>query len=257
MIFDCNDKWSLYNESSLLNKINNSNDFVNVDSDTLEIIKASILYSKNTDGFFDITTAKFNLIWKEAIKSKKLPKVIKSSAGDRKIIIKGNSVKVLEPIDFGGIAKGFILDKLVGILNGVGIINLGGTIHVFGSSIVGIRNPFKPMNDSFNSDYVIKLNLDNESIVTSGKYEQEFVKDGISFSHIINPKTGYPCCSDLISVSLVGNNACMMDAYATAIFNMNLEDSVNLLKKNNLGGVFIFKDGNMFITDNLKGKVVV
>ena len=81
---------------------------------------------------------------------------------------------------------------------------------------------------------------------------QEAIIDGISYNHIINPKTGYPCNNNLISVTLIGDNACMMDAYATAIFNMNLNDSIKLLKKENIEGIFIFKNGNIFVTDNLK-----
>ena len=266
MIFDYNDKWSLYNTESLLNSINNSNEYIIVDDDTEDIINKSILYSNQTNGYFDITTANLNLLWKDSIKTKIPPdkKEINKELRNidyKKISIKNKKIKIgnNQKIDLGGIAKGYILDKIIDILKekniNSGIINLGGTIHVIGENDIGIRNPFKPINNKINDDYVIKVKLNNESIVTSGIYEQEAIIDGISYNHIINPKTGYPCNNNLISVTLIGDNACMMDAYATAIFNMNLNDSIKLLKKENIEGIFIFKNGNIFVTDNLKNKI--
>ena len=102
---------------------------------------------------------------------------------------------------------------------------------------------------------MLKVKLNNECIVTSGIYEQEIVIDNVSYNHIINPKTGYPCNSDLLSVSLIGKNASMLDAYATAVFNMSLDNFLQITKEEKIEGIFIFKNGNIFVTDKLKNKI--
>lgn len=266
LINEYNIKWSLYNNSSLINKINNSNDYVLVDFDTLKIIKDSSMYSIKTKGYFDITTAKLNLLWKSVIKSKVLPtkkEIIKEikNVNYKKIIIKDNKIKLgkNQKIDLGAIAKGFILDKIKNMLNMEdilnGIINLGGTIYTIGEYNIGIRNPFKPVYGELNSDYILTVKLMNECIVTSGIYEQETIIDGISYNHIINPKDGYPTKSDLLSISLIGNNASMLDAYATALFNMEIDESLELLNDEKIDAIFIFKNGSIYITDKAKNKI--
>lgn len=266
LINNYNDKWSLYSDTSLVNKINNSKRFIEVDNDTIDIISESIIYSNKTNGYFDITTSKLNLIWKDTIKTKKLPnnniidKELKN-IGCKKITINNNKIKLgkNQNIDLGGVAKGFILDKIISMLNesdiDSGVINLGGTIYVIGDYDIGVRNPFKPINSKLNDDYVLSVKLNNECIVTSGIYEQEIIIDGISYNHIINPKDGYPSKSNLISLSLISTNATMLDAYATAIFNMKLNDVLKLLKEENIDGIFIFKYGSIYVTDNIKDKV--
>lgn len=237
-----------------------------IDEETLDLIKKSILYYIETNGYFDITTSNLNKIWKNTIKTKTLPdlKIIKKelkNVGTNKIKFKDNQIKLYKSqnIDLGGIAKGYILDKIVKIINykkiKKGIINLGGAIHVIGSDSVGIRNPFKPMTEEINDDYILKVNLTNENIVTSGIYEQEYRLNGISYNHIIDPKTGFPCNNKLLSVSLIGKEGAQLDAYATAIFNMSLNNTLKLLKENDIEAIFIFKDGNIFITEKTKNKI--
>ena len=73
MILDFHHQWSIYDENSLLYKMNHTNEFVNLDIDTEDIIKKAMLYYDETQGYFDVTTCSLNLLWKEAIKNKKVP----------------------------------------------------------------------------------------------------------------------------------------------------------------------------------------
>lgn len=267
IINNYNNIWSIYNKDSLISKINNSNDYILVDNNTLDIINKSIYYSNKTKGYFDITTSKINILWKSSIKNKVIPdkkeinKYLKS-INYKKISIKKNKIKLgkNQSIDLGGIAKGYILDEIIDILSDYdieyGLINLGGTIHIIGKSYVGIRNPFNPLNNNINDNYVLKVELENNSIVTSGIYEQQYLYNNISYNHIINPKTGYPCNNNLLSISLIGSNASKLDCYATALFNMNLSDGIRLINEEGIDAIIIFKDGNIFVTDNIKSKII-
>lgn len=267
IINNYNKMWSIYNKNSLINKINNSNDYILVDNNTLDIIKKSIYYSNKTNGYFDITTSKINILWKSSIKNKIIPDIkdinkYLKNINYKKIFIEDNKIKLgkNQNIDLGGIAKGYILDEIINILSNYdieyGLINLGGTIHIIGKSYVGIRNPFNPLNNNINDDYVLKVKLDNNSIVTSGIYEQQYIYNDISYNHIINPKTGYPVNNNLLSISLIGNNATKLDCYATALFNMELSDGLKLIYEEGIDAIIIFKDGNIFATNNIKDKII-
>ena len=256
--------WSIY-EDSLISKINHTHDFVLVDDDTLDIIQKSIKYSKNTNGLFDITMGVLSQIWKDSIKkngsvSKHIIKRELNYVGYQKIVVQNHMIQLAphQQIDLGGIAKGYILDKIAQLLDHSsahsGVVNLGGSIYVIGSSNVEIRNPFHPFNDSFKGHHGLKLHLESEMIVTSGIYEQKSVHE--HYSHIINPVTGYPCEGDLVSVSLIGKEGAKLDAYATAIFNMTIDDALKLLSEEHIEAVFILKDGSIFATDNIKNKIV-
>ena len=73
MILDFHHQWSIYDENSLLYKMNHTNEFVNLDIDTEDIIKKAMLYYDETQGYFDVIICSLNLLWKEAIKNKKVP----------------------------------------------------------------------------------------------------------------------------------------------------------------------------------------
>ena len=74
-------------------------------------------------------------------------------------------------------------------------------------------------------------------------------------NHIINPKTGLPVKTDIISITIIGNDGTKQDVFATSLFLVDLKKSVKILKKHNLQAVFIFKDGRVFATDGLKNRI--
>jgi len=88
--------------------------------------------------------------------------------------------------------------------------------------------------------------------VTSGSYERYAVISGRRYHHIINPHTGYPSDSGLCSVTLIGENASMLDAFATATFVLGAEASLPLLKRHGIDAVFIGETGEIFMTEDLR-----
>ena len=233
---EIDDKFSIFKDTSEISNINKNAGIepVNVSDDTFEILKLSKKYSLVTDGAFDITMQNYNdIILDEENQS---------------VMLKNKE----QAIDLGGIAKGYVIDKIIEIFkeNKIenAIINLGGTIYNIGETRnIGIRNPFNPINISKKDESIITIESENEIFVTSGLYEQG--------EHIINPKTSKKVETNIISVSIIGNNGAEQDAIATACFVLGTEKSVKLLKKRNLQGIFIFNNGQIFATDGLKDRI--
>jgi thiamine biosynthesis lipoprotein len=159
-------------------------------------------------------------------------------------------------ISLGGIAKGYLGDELLEIAEEYGasaLVSLGGNIVLCGSKSgnekwsVGVRNPVDDENlaCSFKCD-------GNKSVVTSGAYERYFEYGGKRYHHIIDPKTGRPAESELLSVTVIGENGTFCDAYSTALFVMGKEKSVAFAKEHNeFDFILITNDNEILITDGV------
>ncbi len=258
-INDLDNKLSIFKSSSEISLINNTNKYIKVSSDTFNIIKLAKEYSK-INNTFDITIKPLKDIWlnKTIPTNKEIKKILKLvNYKDILLNNKDMSIKLRnnkQAIDLGGIAKGYIIDKIKDILKdnnfNNALINLGGTV----SSIreyrsIGIRNPFNKNN------YFATINSIDEDIVTSGLYEQYYKINNKVYHHIIDPKTGYPADTDLISVTLIGNNGAKLDALATSCIILGFNKSIKLIKKYNINAIFILNNGKIYITDNIKDRV--
>ena len=254
---------SVFDPSSEVSRINSSagNAPVSVSDDVFDLIKRCVGYSEKTGGKFDITAGPSAALWKSAIKSGSLPlsEEIKNAAaltGHRDITFDNKHGKIGlkrkgQKIDLGGIAKGFAADEARRILLEHGIenelINYGGTVIVAGETRkVGIRDPFS-------KDRVFaSVEVADRAVVTSGYYEQ-FLKFGNRiYHHIIDPTTGEPPEPVFAGITLIGESAEELDAYATALFCMTAEDAFQFVNGNGVDAVFVTADRNIIITDGIK-----
>lgn len=271
-INDLDDRLSIFKPSSEISLINKNAgiEFKKVSKDTFEILKFAKKYSKVTNGTFDITTKPLTDLWRKnkniIPKYEEIKESLRNVNYNNIILnIKEQSVMLQnkgQEIDLGGIAKGYIIDKIKLILKNNNfnnaIINLGGTVSSIGEQRnIGIRNPFIPMNQSGKEELFAIINSVDVNIITSGSYEQYYKIDGRIYHHILNPKTGYPTETELVSVTLVGNNGAELDALATACFILGLEKSFRLVKKRKLNAIFVLNDGKIYVTDGLKDKVKI
>lgn len=148
--------------------------------------------------------------------------------------------KALNPdtkIEDGAFAKGYIADRLKEIFleRGVksAIIDLGGNVHTIGKNTdgtpfrIGIKDP------KGNEAYVSIVEAEDESVVTAGSYERYFEENGIRYHHILDPATGYPADSGLISVTIKGQSSFVCDALATACFVLGEEKGNSLIAEFN------------------------
>jgi len=238
---------------------------VKVDIELYKLIERSLAISKLTDGAFDISYASMDKIWKFDGSMKTMPSEEKIKASVAKVgfqnivLDEENQTVFLKlkgmKIGFGAIGKGYAADKAKDLLllKGVkaGIINASGDMNTWGTQpngdewTIAITNPLNK-NNAF-----ALLPISNKAVVTSGNYEKYVTFNNTKYTHIINPKTGYPS-SGIISVSVFSPKAELADALATSIFVMGLEVGINRI--NQLKGiecVVIDNQGSIHTSNNL------
>jgi thiamine biosynthesis lipoprotein len=219
---------------------------VKVDEEVFDLVERAIKISKLTNGAFDISYASMDKIWKfdGSMKEMPTPEAIKKSVekiGYQNIILdKENKTIFLKlsgmKLGLGGIGQGYIADKVKELLQSKGcnsgLVNVSGDINTWGKQpngdlwTVGIVNPMNK-NKVFAT-----FPLDNSAVETSGNYEKFVTFNGIRYSHIIDPRTGYPA-TGIVSVSVFAKQTEIADALATGIFVLGVEvglDLVNQLK---------------------------
>ncbi|MCX5687626.1 MAG: FAD:protein FMN transferase [Candidatus Omnitrophica bacterium] len=254
--------FSKFDENSEVSRINKlaGLDKLSVSKEVFNLTERSIYYSRISEGAFDITVAPFMDIWGFVLRHNSIPdtdaieKALKY-VGYKNIELKSEdmSIKFLNKgtkIDFGGIAKGYAVDRARDILISRGIknslINLGGNIFALGNA-PGKKNWKIGVQDPRNKGKLLhSFELTDRAISTSGNYERFFEIKGKRYSHIINPITGIPC-QGIISVTVVADSAEEADALSTAIFVMGEEKGLNLAKSIKSIKVLILKEDGRII----------
>lgn len=237
-------------EGSDVHKINNSDGAVEVSDSTLEIINRALYYSDLSGGKFDITVCPVSDLWdfnNEVIPSRDEIAEALKSVDYQQISVDGRFVNANgTKIDLGGIAKGYIADRLVkyfensGVKNG--LVNLGGNIAVFGEEQnIGIKGP------SGKVETIGVVKAKDCSVVTSGTYERTFEKDGKKYHHILDPDTGYGVETDLVSATVIGKSSMDCDALATVCILLGRDKAKELLE-NTDGFEAVFIDSKNKIT---------
>lgn len=165
-------------------------------------------------------------------------------------------------LDLGGIAKGFAADCLVKIAKEHGVksalFDLGGNVYAYGTKAdgtlwrVGIKNPLDPAKNP-----VLRLDVKDKTVVTSGMYERFFEQDGNRYHHILNAKTGFPARNNLLSVTIVAENSMIADALSTAAFILGTEQGLEIIAYNNAQGVFILDDKSILATPILEKDILI
>lgn len=257
--------WDAASQTSQINR-NAGVKPVAVDTELFQLIERAIGISRLTDGAFDISYASMDALWKYDGSMKTMPSedVIKASVakiGFGNIILERENNSVFlklkgMKIGFGAIGKGYAADRAKALLTskGVlsGIINASGDMNAWGKQPngqawkVAITNPM-------NKDKVFALlPISNGAVVTSGNYEKFVNFNGTRYSHIIDPRTGYPS-SGIISVTVFAPKAELADALATSVFVMGKEvglSRINQMPK--IECIIIDEKGNISKSDNIE-----
>ena len=254
--------WDVNSETSLINKLSGIQP-IKVDKELFDLIERSIAISTLTNGAFDISYASMDRIWKYDGSMREMPSEEKISnsikkVGYKNIIIDKEAQTVFlklkgMKIGFGAIGKGYAADKAKALLiekgAKAGIINASGDLNAWGKQangkdwMVAITNPLNK-NKAFSW-----LPINDSAIVTSGNYEKFVSFNGIRYSHIIDPRTGYPS-TGIISTSIMTSNAELADAISTSVFVMGVETGLDFI--NQLKGVdcIIIDEQNKIHTSN-------
>ncbi len=263
--------FSLYDPESEISKIN-SNAYPKpyyAGDEVYSLIKRSLEISEKTAGAFDITWASAGKLWdfsgEEFIPpDDKIIKDLLPLISYKNVILddKKKSIKVIvggTKIGLGGVAKGYAVQKAISTLRnrGVGgaIVACAGDIQVIGDNYgrpwkAGIQDP---RGKSVMATFIMK---DNESVSTSGDYERFRIVNGKRYHHIINPATGYPADSGLISVTVLSHDPVKSDAYATAFFVSGLEKTCLILPSiDDLSVVLVTSDMKVYVSKSLKERI--
>lgn len=247
---------------------------VEVHAETIELLELGIYYGRLSNGKFDITIGKLSDLWdistKALIEASKLNADAIPSASSIEaalatvdytgITIDGTMVSLNNPdsaIDLGGIAKGYIADKMKLFLNenGVtsGIINLGGNVLTLGpkekgdSYTIGIQKPF-----SEDGSAIAAVQVTDKTVVSSGSYERYFEVDGKQYHHILDVRTGYPYENNLLEVTIITDSSAHADALSTTCFSLGLEEGLALIESlEDTEAIFITDDYMIHTTSGI------
>ena len=256
--------WDEYSQTAEINR-NAGIKPVQVDEELFGLIQRGLHISKITSGAFDLTFAGIENIWKFDGSITDLPD--SAAIAKSKQLIDHNAVTLDRTnqsvylqksgmrIGFGGIGKGYSANKVRDILKERGVnggtIDAGGDLITWGNNHidkpwkVGIRNPGK---DQTAIGY---LDVSGKAVVTSGNYERFLVIDGERYSHIIDPRTGWPA-KGLKSVTVVADDAELADALATAVFVLGKEVGLDLIEQlPNIDCVVIDDSDHIFTTKGI------
>lgn len=238
-MFDPKSELSEFNRHEIQTNIHISHDFFSV------LVTAQTLH-KITDGAWDGTMKPLVDLWgfgtkknKDSIPEQSEILTALSNTGFNHItLIPPNTIKKTRPVtlDLGSIAKGYGVDKVADLFLSSGIRNIlveiGGELYASGKNLkaenwtVGISRPDKNISGQ---DLYTVLHLKNQAIATSGDYRNFFKKQGQSYSHIIDPKTGFPVKTKTVSASVISKNCTFADGLATALMVMDVQKGLDLV----------------------------
>ncbi len=234
-------------------RLNEADGFVSVSDDTLRLLEKSVYYGNLTDGKFDITVCPVSELWdfkNQIVPSRSEIAEALKNVDYHSIEIKENTANLNgKKIDLGGIAKGYITDKVISYFENKGVkkalVNLGGNIGMKGKFNIGIRKPFT-------EDILLNVTLENKSAVTSGIYERYIEKDGEIYHHVLDPATGYGVKNELSSVTVIGDNSADCDALSTACLLLGTEKGKAIIENTaETEAVFISRGGDITLTAGL------
>lgn len=261
---------------SIISRINKNDSHVLVDPYFIDVFNKSIAVSARTGGLFDVTVGPLVNAWgfgfsKKANVDSILIDSLLQMVGYKMASLEGNKLIKAKPqimLDFNALAQGYTVDVIAGYLEKKGIPNylveLGGELKAKGKKgkdewKVGIDKPDENATAERKLEAIISLN--NKALATSGNYRKFYEEGGQKFSHIIDPRTGYPAKQNLLSATVIAGDCMTADAYATAMMIMGLERSKQFLMDNkdlNLEVYFIYDENGTlktYASETLKNRI--
>ncbi|MHC5228032.1 FAD:protein FMN transferase [Enterococcus sp. LJL99] len=269
---DLGDRITVNEKGSEIDEINDQAGIkpVKVSDDVYELVKRAYEYSADSDGGFDMAIGPVTQLWhigfpdarkpsqEEIDEALKLVDYTKVKLDDKEKTVyleeKGMA------LDLGAIAKGFITDEVVKVLeeNDVttAIVDLGGNIYVLGNSPreegadwnVGIQDPNQARNT-----VIGKIKESNKTLVTSGIYERYLEVDGQKYHHLFDPDTGYPFDNDIAGVTVITDKSIDGDGLSTAVFSMGVKKGLEYAESlDNVDVIFVTKDDKVYVSKGIE-----
>lgn len=231
------------------------------------LVERSMELYESTGGLFDITIYPLMVEWGFTTQEYKVPD--EATLAELLALTDASKINYDEEtgkisfdmdnmqIDLGGIAKGYTSSKVMEIYkeHGVtsGLVSLGGNVQLLGTKpdgspwLVGIQNP----NDD--SEMAGTLYASDVAVITSGGYERYFEEDGVTYHHIIDPRTGYPSDSGLTSVTIVSEDGTLADGLSTSLFIMGKDQAIAYWRQHSdeFDVILIDEDNEIYVTEGI------
>ena len=242
---------------------------VTVSDDTIVILRCAVAVSEASGGAFDATIAPASTLWDFTSGTAVLPDAEALARAAElvdwtKIAIDGNTVTLPAGmmIDLGGIAKGYIADRIKQYLMGKGvehaILSFGGNVIAIGQKPdgsdwkVGVQDIDKPTGET-----MMVVRNSGGSTVTSGIYERGFELDGVKYHHLLDPATGWPVQNELASVTILSDSSMIGDALSTAVFVLGTEDGLFLVESlQGTEAILITRDRKVILSSGAEDYIV-
>jgi thiamine biosynthesis lipoprotein len=245
---------------------------IKVSDDTYLVIERAVDMSRRSGGIFDITVGAYKGLWKfdedmdgtlpattEVAERRRLVNwrdiVLDKKARTVKLRRKGMSITL------GGIAKGYAVDKCAALLRDKGfvdfILQAGGDMYVSGKKdtqpwVVGIRDPRGARDAMF-----ALAPVEDHSFSTSGDYERSFIKDGVRYHHILDPRTALPANASR-SVTVMAKDAFTADAWSKVLFILGWKKAMPLVEQmKDFEAVFVDPENQVHVSSGLRDKLKI
>ncbi len=238
---------------------------IKVTPELYDLVERAIKISDITSGAFDISYASMDKIWRFDGSMKAMPteEAIKKSVakiGYKKIILDAQERTIFlkdagMKLGLGGIGQGYIADKVYELLQSKGcqsgLINVSGDIKAWGKQPNGELWTVAIINPVNKNKVFATFPLENSAVETSGNYEKYVTFNGKRYSHIIDPRTGYPA-TGVVSVSVFAKQTEVADALATGIFVLGVDVGLNLVNQlKGIGCIIVDDQGKVHASNNI------
>jgi len=235
-----------------------------VSGETAALINRALAVSKMTDGAYDCTVYPLVSAWGFFSGDYRVPDAseieeLLADVGWEKVSVDGTTVTMPSgtQIDLGGIGKGYASAQAKKALQDAGvtsaIVSLGGNISALGQKPDGSNWTVAIQDPADTSTYFGLLEVADKCVITSGGYQRYFEQDGKTYWHILDPATGYPADSGIISATVVSTDDVLSDGLSTALFVMGLDKAEALWRENTdaFDMILMTSDRNVYITSGI------
>ncbi len=272
-IYSLDSMISRYNEKSYIAMINSNAGIspVTVPDEVYGLVKVSLEMAKETDGLFNPAIGPLSSLWGFGTEDARVPssdeiesvlplldwRKIKLSDDDNSVFLENEGMA----IDLGAVGKGWAADMIDSYLDELGVehalVNLGGNVLLHGGKAdgsawrVGIRDP-----ENLSSSYA-SVAIEDGTVITSGGYQRYIEKDGEVYHHILNPETGYPFQTDILSATVIGDSGTLSDMLSTVIFASGSDKAEEIADKHDVSIILKLTDGSVINTYSPDSQVAI
>ena len=246
--------------------------WIDVGEELANVLRAALGYCERTDGLFDITMGGVCRLWdfkRGVVPGAAAVTEALAHVGWRNVRVEGAQARIVDPqttIDLGGMAKGYIADRVIDLLKRrgatSGVINLGGNVACLGGKPdggawnVGLRAPV-PSSGSLQAASFASVSVRGKSVVTSGVYERAFMRNGRVLHHILDPRTGKPAETDVLSATVIADKSIDADGYTTALIIMGADEALTFAEQTpGIEAILLTTNAHLLKTTGMQGEDV-